>query len=131
MLTREQILQADDLTKELVHCPEWGGDVYVRTLTGEERDRFEGDMLLDPEEDQRTRFANLRARLAVLALCDEKGMPLFFLHDLEALGKKSSIALDRVFDVARKLSGMRQEDVETLTKNFVAVPDAASGSASP
>ena len=41
MLTREQILGSDDLKRQTVAVPEWGGDVFVRMLTGGERDAFE------------------------------------------------------------------------------------------
>lgn len=131
MLNRDDILGADDLARELVSCPEWGGDLYIRCLTGAERDRFEAEMLADAEEDQRTRFFNLRARLVVLAVCDEHNMPLFMLNDVEALGCKSAKVLDRLFSVAQRLSGMTREDVEALTKNSVNVPNDASGSALP
>jgi hypothetical protein len=131
MLSRDDILGADDLQRELVAVPEWGGDLYVRCLTGAERDRFEADMMRDEEEDQRQRFYNLRARLVVLAVCDEHNMPLFMLADAERLGAKSAKVLDRLFDVARRLSGMSQEDVEALTKNSVKVPNDASGSGLP
>lgn len=33
MLTREQILQSDDLPRETVQVPEWGGEVQVTTQT--------------------------------------------------------------------------------------------------
>ena len=33
MLTKESILKADDLPKELVEVPEWHGQVWVSTLT--------------------------------------------------------------------------------------------------
>jgi len=130
MLTREQILTADDLAKELVACPEWGGEVYVRTMTGEERDRFEAVMIQDPEAEPSKRYEHFRARLVVLTICDEKGMPVFFLNDVAALSQKSAKALDRVFSVAQRLSGMTKEDVEALTKNSP-TPGAASGSDSP
>lgn len=131
MLSRDDILGADDLARELVAVPEWGGELYVRCLTGSERDRFEAEMLADPEEDQRKRFLNLRARLVVLAVCDEHNLPLFMLNDVEALGRKSAKVLDRLFSVAQRLSGMTREDVEALTKNSGAIPPDASGSALP
>lgn len=131
MLSREDILGADDLQRELVYIEEWKGEVYVRCLTGAERDRFEAEMLSDPEEDSRRRFFNLRARLVVLAVCDEKNMPLFMLADVEKVGAKSAKVLDRLFSVAQRLSGMTREDVDTLTKNSVIVPSDASGSDSP
>ena len=41
VLSKEQILQADDLKTETVEVPEWGGDVLLRELRGRERDAFE------------------------------------------------------------------------------------------
>ena len=41
ILTRDQILQANDLVTETVEVPEWGGSVFVKSLTGVERDQFE------------------------------------------------------------------------------------------
>ena len=40
MLTREQILQSDDLPRETVPVPEWGGSVRIRTLSGADRDGY-------------------------------------------------------------------------------------------
>ena len=131
MLSRDDILGSDDLARELVETPEWGGEVYVRCLTGAERDRFEADMLQDEETDSRKRFYNLRARLVVLAVCDDHNLPLFMLNDVEALGRKSAKVLDRLFSVAQRLSGMTKEDVEALTKNSVTTLDDASGSGLP
>ena len=44
-LNREAILAAEDLPRELVEVPEWGGAVYVRALTGAERDQFEASKI--------------------------------------------------------------------------------------
>ncbi len=33
ILSKEAILSADDLPREIVSVPEWGGQVYVRTMT--------------------------------------------------------------------------------------------------
>ena len=40
-LTREAIRIAEDIDTVEVLCPEWGGSVYVRGMTGEERADFE------------------------------------------------------------------------------------------
>jgi hypothetical protein len=44
-LNKDQILHADDLPRREVQTPEWGGSVFVRALTGDERDSYEGEML--------------------------------------------------------------------------------------
>ncbi len=45
ILTKEAILAADDLPRETVLMPEWGGDVYVRTMSGTDRDAFESSLI--------------------------------------------------------------------------------------
>jgi hypothetical protein len=107
MLTREQILQCDDLPREIVKVPEWGGEVQVRTMTGTDRDAFEASLI-----GKEGRLENVRARLVSLAVCDESGDRLFGDADIAALGAKSAKALDRVFAVAQRLNGIGAEQVE-------------------
>lgn len=119
MLNRELILQADDLTRELVHIPAWGGDVYVRVMTGAEKDWWESSMMTDDGEalPAMDRIRNMRARMAVVTVCDEQGVSLFHLADVELLTKKSAVALDQIWDVARRLNQITKEEEETLLKN--------------
>ena len=117
LLTREAILQADDLPRELVEVPEWGGALYVRALTGAERDAFEQSIVETRGKNTRMNLRNIRARLVALTVVDEDGNRLFSDDDVEALGRKSAAALNRVFEVAQRLSGLRPEDVEELAGN--------------
>ena len=125
MLSRDQILASDDLPKELVPVPEWGGSVYVRTMTGTERDGVEAASI---GNDWRRGF---RARLAVATVCDEQGNALFTAADIEALGRKSSAALDRIFEVACRLNKLGAADVNELEKNSSAIHSGDSASALP
>lgn len=131
MLTRDAILQADDLPSERMDMPEWGGPVWIRTLTGTERDAFEQAMISMRGKLREVNLRNARAKMAVMVLCDEQGQRLFRDEDADALGKKSSKALDRIFDAAQRLNGMRKQDVEELTENFPDGPSASSTSCSP
>jgi len=117
MLDKKSILQCDDLPKELVSVPEWGGDVFVRTLSGQERDMFEQSMMEGKGKNRDMNLKNIRARLSVLTICTEDGTRLFEAKDVDALGKKSAAALDRIFSVAQKLNGLSGEDVEELAGN--------------
>jgi len=112
-LTKKQILSADDLPKEKVEVPEWGGHVFVRTLTGAERDRFEQTLL----DGKNVNMANVRARLVVLTAIGDDGKRIFADTDANALGEKSASALDRVYGVAQRLNGLTAADVEDLAKN--------------
>jgi len=110
-LTKEQILSAQDLKTETLRIPEWGGDVIVRTITGRERDNFEKQLT------QEGNLENIRAKFVAATVVDEQGNLLFTEKDIEALGNKRASALDKIFALGRKLSGLREEDVEELTKN--------------
>lgn len=117
LLTRDAILQAQDLPKELVSVPEWGGEIYVRALTGAERDAFEQSIVEQKGKSTKMNLQNMRAKLVALTVVDEGGNRLFTDADAKLLGKKSALALNRVFEVAQKLSGLTPEDVDELTKN--------------
>lgn len=117
-LTREEILNASDLVTEMVNVPEWGGNVYVRCLTGEERDELESLVVQDKSDgNSKVDLTNFRARLVALSVVNEKGDRIFTLDDVVKLGKKSAKALEKVFNVAERLSSLRNKDSENAIKN--------------
>lgn len=118
ILSKSEILSAPDIHKELVSVPEWGGDVYVRGLTGEERGQYEKSILTIRGKDQSINLAHIRAKLASLSICDEDGKRLFTDEDVKALDQKSAAALERVFNVAMRLSGLGAEDIEGMTEGL-------------
>jgi hypothetical protein len=122
LLTREAIFAADDLTKELVNVPEWGGDVYLRTLTAGERERWEETNLTRKGNDSKVNLINLQASLVALTAVDEAGVHLFTAADIPALNGKSSVALQRLFSKALELNRVGKQDVEELVKNSETTP---------
>jgi hypothetical protein len=59
-----------------------------------------------------------RARLAAFCLVDQNGKRLFRSDaEVKRLGEKSAQALTRVVEVASRLSGLTDDDVEELTGN--------------
>ena len=130
LLSREQILEAADRTTQDVEVPEWGGTVRVRSLSGSERDDYEaGIVQLRGDGSRKFTLQNARARLVSLSICDESGARVFQDSDIAALGAKSAAALERVFDVARNLSGLSEKDVEELAEGFQDAPSGSSTSA--
>lgn len=117
ILSRDQILGADDIQTEKVPVPEWGGDVYVRGLSGKERDQFESSLVEFRGKHRTLRLQNVRARLVALSAVDDEDRRLFTDADVELLGRKSAAALERVASTAQRLSGLSDEDVEDLSKN--------------
>ena len=116
MLNKQQILAADDLPRELVQVPEWGGSVYVSTMTGTERDAFEAESV-GTEQTPAERLANFRARLLVRTVVDDAGVRMFSDADAAELGKKAAPAIMRLYDVALRLNRLAAKDVDDLSKN--------------
>lgn len=123
MLTRDQILKFEDRKLQKVDVPQWGDFVYIRSLTGSERDEFEEANLVRTRDRKRgtmsydVRLQNAKVRLIAMTACDEQGNRIFNDEDVEALGKKNSAAISLLYNVSASLSGITDEDVEELLKN--------------
>lgn len=127
--TRNAILDIEDLKIEEVSIPEWGNlVVVVHSLAGDERDDLEASMTKFKGKKTEVNFKNMRAKLIVKSTYDKDGQRLFRDEDEVAVGKKNAAALQRIFEVAARLSGITQEDVEELTKNSEEGQSEDSGS---
>ncbi len=115
-LSRDQIMAAEDLTREIVAVPEWGGEVLVKALTGTERDQYEASIMRLNGTNATLNLANARAKLCALAMVDESGARLFSDQDIAALAGKSAAALERIYAVAARLAGISAGDLEELSK---------------
>ena len=117
MLTRNAILEVDDLGLEELEIPEWGGYIMVSGISAKQRDILESS-ILKSQNSQNVNIEDLRAQLVCMTARDEEGTLLFNAKkDLNEVNKKSSRAIDRIFAKAQKMSGMTKEDVDELTKN--------------
>jgi len=121
MLTKAQILKADDLPNDVVQVPEWGGEVTVRTLAAWEKDQWEESLTESKGKKMKLDMGNLRAKLCALCIVDGKGNRLFSDKDIEALGKKSALVISRIYDAAAALNGIGEEDAAELIKNSGAI----------
>ena len=134
--TRDQILSVDDLGSEDLSVPEWGGImVRIRELTGTERGVFEKSISkvsnnADGTTNVELEAQNLRVQLCALTMVDGEGKRLFADHEVAQLGAKSAKALQRVFDVSSKLSGIAAESVEDAVGESEAIPSEESPSPS-
>jgi len=128
MLSRDDILDAQDLDHITVEVPEWGGSVIVQVMTGVDRDYFERSIVDSKTKTPELNFTNLRAKLVARCVVDSEGRRLFTEVDVPALGKKSGLALQRVFAAAQKINGLTDDDVEELTEALKDDPSEGSGS---
>ena len=115
-LCRDDILKASSLKTEDVEVPEWGGVVRVRELRGRERDEWEASLAVQRGQKMVPDVANMRAKLVARSVVDDDGEPVFSQQDVNALGELSAAALDRVFEVASRLSGLNPADLEEMGK---------------
>ena len=119
LLSRDDILNADDSRTKDVPVPEWGGTVRVRSLSGKERDDFEASLQTRRGGKVKENISNFRARLVALCVVNENGERLFAGQgDVMALGNKSVAALQRVFNACNELNGFSDEDIEELAEDF-------------
>jgi len=131
LLSAQQIKQAccpANLAREQVDVPEWGGTVLVWEIPARELDKFEESRLLQKRGKVKLNLTDTRARLCVLAIRDREGHRLFTDADISWLSRDAGgRALDRVYEVAQRLNGSKDEDLEDVAKNS----DAGPGDSSP
>jgi hypothetical protein len=120
-LSKSSIIAVEDFRLEKVHVPEWKGDVYLRVISGTDRDHFE-----ESYADQKMRA--FRIRFLLITLCDEGGERLFEDKDIDLLGKKSSVVINRLFEEAWKLNAFTQEAVDALGEDSADAPSGDSTS---
>lgn len=116
LLTKDQILSVNDLPFKDVDVPEWGGTVRVRTMTGAERDAYELSLVEFRAGEAVPRRDNMRAKLLARCIVDEKGSVMFSEKEIVELGRKSTRAISRLFDVAVELSAVSKAEVQAAEK---------------
>jgi hypothetical protein len=129
LLDKSKLLEREKLQVEKVEF-ENGDFVYVRQMTGHERDVFERSLyVMDGNNKPTTKLEDFRAKLAVVTLCDEAGKSLLEPKDFMALSNAMSASkLEKIVNAAQKLNAITEADKEELVKNLDAVPDGNSNS---
>lgn len=109
MLSKSDILSAEDRAIKVVDVPEWNGQVGIRVLSGSERALFES--MFESKSDDL-----FKVRFVACSLCDEKGDRLFSNDEVEVLAEKSSKAIARLFEQCWDHSMLSQEAVDEAGK---------------
>ena len=118
-LSKSALVGATVLPVEEVPVPELDGTVWVRGMSGTERDAFESGLWIGKGRHRQINTQNLRARL--LAYCVQEssaGGRMFNDAEVDAIGRIRVDVLQRLFNVAQRLSGISDEDVEELGKKL-------------
>ena len=133
ILTFDQIAAADDLQTEWVPIPEWAPKdagvnrgvygVFVRSLTGKERADWQQASVLGNGKNATINFQQTTVSLVVNACVDADGKPIFTKAQANDLRRKNSAILERISDVAMRLSGIGDEEMATVAGNSNASQD--------
>ncbi len=124
---KERVRAADDRKREKVDVPEWGNvTIWIRSLSGKELDDFQLNNTIRTGKNRGKLKANVRARALILAAEEEDGSRAFSDEDLVWLGQKSGAALDRCFDVFRRLNRMGEDLEAEEEKNSETTAGSAS-----
>jgi len=124
-LTREQILNIQDIEIKSIDVPGWNDSVYIRKLTRGQQDEYAkrrfakttiknlGGQQQEVEND--ISLFGHDAWLVVQGCCDEEGKRLFTNSDVAKLNEKSGEAIGFIALKIVEYSGMK-EDVEEIEK---------------
>jgi len=112
---KSKILEAQDRKFEKVFIKEWDTDVYVGPMTGKDKDKYDESISeLTVEGARQMNLENFRAKLLVHVLYEdpEGKVKIFNEEDADELGKKSYVILEKLWNVAKKMNGMDDEEVQ-------------------
>jgi len=136
VVSRNALLQKEELEKVKVDLGK-GEFIYVKQMTGHERDNFEQSLLKKNKDSKGSIIGyeqateDFRAKLAVVTVCDEEGKLLFFPEDYSLLSRNMSAKrLEIIVNAAQKLNAISEEDKEALVKNLKADQEGNSNSGS-
>jgi len=119
VISREAFLAPAAVPAERVPLPEFGEDSYVNVhgMTAKARSQFEQQFQTKGGKQSARRLQEVRQRLLVACCKDDDGQPIFTVEDIEAIGGQSSAVVERIVNVAMRLCGMKEDDIETLAGN--------------
>lgn len=110
LLSKADILKADDIKTTTVTIEEWGGDVIIKNMTAERHAIFEDLQRSQGDHESLAYFA-------ASILINEDGSPMFdSAEDIKALNGKSNTALIKILTAGMDLNGL-SGTVEESAKN--------------
>ena len=132
LLNFDDIVASQDKEYQDVDVPEWGGTVRIATMSGEDRDRWELSMMQADDNSERGFKLNFdaysRVRLVAMCLVDDNFNRIFVTKEqIERLSQKSGKVMDLLYDVAQRVNGITDEDIDDLEKNSVSAQNGDSG----
>ena len=119
VIERGAFLQPLSVPREDVPVPELGEGCVIPVwgMTAGERTRFEQGLLDKNGKQSAAKVQEVRARLLVACCRNDDGTPLFTMEDIAAIGQQRADVIERIVNVAQRLSGFSNADIEATAKN--------------
>ena len=117
MSLRDKILGAEDLHREKVEVKEWDATIYIREMTGGERDAYDASLIDKSGLPTKEKLKDMRAELVVLTAVDEKGERIFGDDDVALVTRKNAKILDRLADIAQVINKLSEDAIEAEQGN--------------
>jgi len=110
MNLKDEILAADQAQTLKVHVPEWGCDVFIRTMTLGDLQTWELSCLRAKGEG----VDDFRTRYLSMCLVNEEGKPIFTSDQLKQVSGKIGA---RLFKLAQRHNDLDDKEIEDIGKN--------------
>lgn len=117
VLSSPHQLSAVGLDSELVPVPQWGVSVWVWELTGAELDLYRQGQIKTKGAKVNLDLRSNTARLLTYAIRNASGERMYSERDAAELLKRGASGLEKLARVARRLSGLDDEDEEEMEGN--------------
>lgn len=110
LLSKDQIFAMDDMRYTTVEVG--NGEIRLKSMSISDQLSYEKELTGSQDHNRDLVFG-----LIVRCCVDENGNQLFTKDDLDLLGKKSTDFILKVFNAAKDLNDLKQDDLEKHAKN--------------
>lgn len=126
MSLRDKILNADDISTEIIDIPAWGVEVEVRSMDGRSRTRL---LKMASGEDGSIDMEIVYPEMILLCAFDpETGERIFDEGDRDALLSKAAGPIELLALAAMRVSGMSADSVDEAGKDSSTTTSEGSAS---
>ncbi len=125
-LSKEDILEAQDIQTDTVDVPEWGGTVHVRALNAVERGKLD-NLGAQARLDGTAQLEDMHVMTVQMGVIDDDGQRVFSEDDIPELREKAAAPMERISERIWEMSGISEEDVEDAVEDLEQTPSGDSG----
>lgn len=120
VLSKDDILKAQDGKTKDVEVPAWGGSVRLKSFSAKKRKELFSEFNKFREEGTDPDFdtaVDFQIKLICACIVDDQGKPCFTKDDFEALSEKDSKVLESLFQECVDLNALG-ENVSVIQQNL-------------